>query len=179
MSADGLICLIGLPGSGKSTVGRQLSKRLGLNFFDTDHEIEKRLNCSIRAYFASHGEAKFRALESDVVEELTQHLGVVLATGGGVVLSKKNRTVLSQRGKVVYLHCKPEDIFKRLRHDQARPLLQVADPLVRLNDLYLQRDPFYREISHIVVDTGKPTVSSLVKEIMIKLDICHLTSRPI
>lgn len=178
MSEDALICLVGLPGSGKSTVGRQLSKRLGLKFFDTDHEIEQRLNGSIRAYFESHGEANFRMMESELVEELTQQQGAVLATGGGVVLNEKNRAVLSQRGQVVYLHCRPEEIFKRLRHDRTRPLLQVADPRIRLNELYLQRDPLYREIACIVVDTGRPTVSGLVKEIVARLDIFDRMNKP-
>jgi len=138
------VYLVGLPGSGKSTVGRHLAKRLGVPFLDSDHVIEERLGCSIREFFEREGEDRFRDLETEVLEELTRRPGVVLSTGGGSVLRQANRECLHQRGQVVYLRSHPEEIFRRLRHDRVRPLLQVADPLQRLRDLFAVRDPLYR-----------------------------------
>jgi shikimate kinase len=165
------ISLIGLPGSGKSTVGRQLARRLQTPFFDSDHVIEQRLGCSIREYFEREGEARFRDLEATVIDELTQHPAAVLSTGGGVVLRPENRVNLHNRTRVVYLNSSPDELFRRLRHDKNRPLLQVADPLQRLRDLYAQRDPLYRETAHFQVDTGRPSVATLVNMIVMQLDL--------
>ncbi|MBA4261135.1 MAG: shikimate kinase, partial [Comamonadaceae bacterium] len=131
-----IIGLVGLPGSGKSTVGRQLARRLSLPFSDSDHVIEQRLGCSIREYFEREGEERFRDLEQEVLDQLTRGGAGVLSTGGGAVLRAENRAHLRQRGRVVYLRSTPEEVFRRLRHDRNRPLLQVADPLQRLRDLY-------------------------------------------
>jgi shikimate kinase len=175
-----LISLVGLPGSGKSTVGRQLSRRLGLDFVDSDTEIEKRLGCTIREFFEREGEESFRDVEQSTLAELTsaQHSlaskatsAVVLSTGGGSVLRPENRTALRQSGQVVYLHSQPDDIIKRLRHDRNRPLLQVGDPLQRLRDLYALRDPLYRETAHFVVETGRPSVATLVNVIVMQLEL--------
>jgi shikimate kinase len=162
---------VGLPGSGKSTIGKQLAKRLDLRFFDSDLVIEQRMGCSIREFFEREGEQPFRDLEQAVVEELTQNTACVLATGGGVVLRQANRDNLYQRCQVVYLHSVPEEVFRRLRHDQNRPLLQVADPLTRLKELYDVRDPLYREAAHFVVETGRPSVSTLVNMIVMQLEL--------
>lgn len=170
-----LVSLIGLPGSGKSTVGRQLARRLRLPFIDSDHEIEQRLGCSIREYFELEGEARFRDLEASVVDELTQAPQGVLSTGGGVVLRPENRQHLHERTTVVYLNAIPEDLFRRLRHDQNRPLLQVTDPLQRLRDLHAQRAPLYRETAHFSIDTGRPSVSTLVNMIMMQLDLSGIS----
>lgn len=163
--------LVGLPGSGKSTVGRHLAKRLGAPFLDSDHVIEERLGCSIREFFEREGEDRFRDLESEVLEELTRRPGVVLSTGGGSVLRQANRECLHQRGQVVYLRSHPEEIFRRLRHDRVRPLLQVADPLQRLRDLFAVRDPLYRETAHFVIETGRPSVATLVNMIAMQLEL--------
>jgi shikimate kinase len=165
------VYLVGLPGSGKSTVGRHLAKRLGAPFFDSDHVIEERLGCSIREFFEREGEDRFRDLESEVLEELTRRPGVVLSTGGGSVLRQANRECLHQRGQVVYLRSHPEEIFRRLRHDRVRPLLQVADPLQRLRDLFAVRDPLYRETAHFVIETGRPSVATLVNMIAMQLEL--------
>ena len=171
LRTDGLIVLIGLPGSGKSTVGRQLARRLGLPFVDSDHVIEERLGCSIREYFEREGEERFRDLEESVIDDLTlQHQGV-LATGGGAVLRPANRSRLHERGRVIYLRSTPEDVFRRLRHDATRPLLQVKDPLGRLRDLFAARDPLYREAAHFVIDTGRPSVAMLLNTITMQLDL--------
>ena len=166
-----MISLIGLPGSGKSTVGRQLARRLQLPFLDSDHEIEQRLGCSIREYFEREGEDRFRDMEEAVIDELTQLPKGVLSTGGGVVLRPNNRQHLHARTRVVYLNSMPDELFRRLRHDKNRPLLQVADPLQRLRDLYAQRAPLYRETAHFSVDTGRPSVSTLVNMITMQLDM--------
>jgi shikimate kinase len=163
--------LIGLPGSGKSTVGRQLARRLALPFFDSDQVIEQRLGCSIREFFEREGEERFRELEASVLDELTSGENCVVSTGGGSVLRSENRERLHQRGSVVYLRSTPEEVFRRLRHDRHRPLLQVPDPLQRLKDLYAVRDPLYRETSHFVIETGRPSVAMLVNMIVMQLEL--------
>ena len=166
-----LIACVGLPGSGKSTVGRQLARRLGLRFVDSDQVIEQRLGCSIREFFEREGEPAFRDVEQQVIDELTQSQSGVLSTGGGSVLRESNRQCLQQRTVTFYLHSSPEEVFKRLRHDQNRPLLQVADPLVRLRELYKARDPLYRDSAHYVIETGRPSVASLVNMIIMQLEL--------
>jgi len=133
--------------------------------------MEQRIGCSIREFFEREGEQPFRDLEQGVIDELTQNSSSVLATGGGAVLRQSNRDALHQRCHVIYLHSSPEEGFRRLRHDQNRPLLQVADPLVRLKELYSTRDPLYREVAHFVVETGRPSVSTLVNTIMMQLEL--------
>ena len=165
------IALIGLPGSGKSTVGRQLARRFDVPVFDSDHAIEQQLGCSIRDYFEREGEAAFRDVEESVIDQLTQHPTGVLSTGGGVILRPVNRQHLHARTHVVYLRSSPDELFRRLRHDTQRPLLQVADPLSRLRDLYAQRDPLYRETAHFIVETGRPSVATLVNMIQMQLEL--------
>ncbi len=190
-----MISLVGLPGSGKSTVGRQLARRLGLPFFDSDHEIEQRLGCSIREYFEREGEERFRDVEETKIAELTQAQAsdldpsagsshgsqvvanvarvAVLSTGGGTVLRPLNRQRLRGSGTVVYLRSNPEELVKRLRHDRNRPLLQGVDPLQRLKDLFDVRDPLYRETAHFVVETGRPSVATLVNMIVMQLELAR------
>lgn len=165
------ISLIGLPGSGKTTVGRQLSRRLRVPFFDSDMAIEQQLGCSIREFFEREGEARFREIEAEAINELTHIPEGVLSTGGGAVLMPQNRSNLRARTKVVYLNSSPDDLFRRLRHDKNRPLLQVADPLGRLRELYSQRHPLYRETAHFQVETGRPSVASLVNMILMQLEL--------
>ena len=166
-----MLVLVGLPGSGKSTVGRQLARRLSLPFVDSDHAIEQRLGCSIREYFEREGEDRFRDIESEVLDDLSQRDDGVLSTGGGSVLRPANRERLKSRGQVFYLRSSPEEVFRRLRHDQNRPLLQVADPLGRLRELFELRDPIYREAAHYVIETGRPTVATLVNMIVTQLEL--------
>ncbi len=171
-----VVALVGLPGGGKSTVGRQLARRLGARFLDTDAVLEERIGMPIRAYFEQFGEASFRDLETSVIEELTRDATTpqVLATGGGAVLRDANRACLHERCTVIYLRSSPDEIYRRLRHDTQRPLLQVADPLAKLRELYEQRHPLYEEVSHYRVDTGRPSVATLVNMIMMQLDMAGL-----
>lgn len=166
-----MIALIGLPGSGKTTVGRQLARRLQQPFFDSDHVIEERLGYSIRQAFERDGEERFRDLEEAVLDELTQIPDAVISTGGGSVLRSATRHRLRERGQVVYLKSTPEELFRRLRHDVNRPLLQVADPQARLRELYAARDPLYRETAHFVIETGRPSVATLVNMIVMQLEL--------
>lgn len=173
-----IVSLIGLPGSGKSTVGRQLARRLQLPFFDSDHVIEQQLGCSIREYFEREGEERFRDVEEAVIDQLTQNPKCVLSTGGGVVLRPANRQHLHERGQVVYLNSSPDELFRRLRHDVNRPLLQVADPLGRLRDLHALRDPLYRETAHFIIETGRPSVATLVNMIVMQLELAGVVPGP-
>jgi shikimate kinase len=168
------LALIGLPGSGKTTVGRQLARRLHLAFVDSDQVLEQRLGCSIRDFFAREGEARFRDMEEQVINDLTLGHEGVLSTGGGVVLRAPNRAHLHERSQVIYLRTTPEEVFRRVRHDQSRPLLQVDDPLQRLHELYSVRDPLYRETAHFIVETGRPSLATLVNMILLQLEMAGL-----
>lgn len=163
-----------MPGGGKSTVGRHLARQLGVPFVDSDHVIEQRLGGSIRDYFASHGEVAFRDLEQQVIDEETQRPTGVLATGGGVVLRPANREALRSRSTVVYLRSTPEELFRRLRHDTHRPLLQVADPLRKLRELFRERDPLYRQTAQFIIETGRPSVPALVGMVLMQLELAGL-----
>ncbi|MFN7196871.1 MAG: shikimate kinase, partial [Hylemonella sp.] len=149
------------------------ARRLQLPFLDSDQVIEQRLGCSIRDYFEREGEARFRDLEETVIEELSRS-GGVLSTGGGAVLRPANRRHLRERCQVVYLKSSPEELYRRLRHDRQRPLLQVADPLRKLRELYTARDPLYRETAHYVIETGRPSVATLVNMIVMQLELAGL-----
>jgi shikimate kinase len=173
-----ILFLVGMPGSGKSTVGRQLSRRLGLPFFDSDHVIEQRLGCSIREYFDREGEAAFREVEEQVLTELARGLSAVVATGGGAVLRESNRRTMREGGKVIYLRSSPEELFRRLRQDTQRPLLQVADPMTRLRTMYAERNPLYAEAAHFHIDTGRPSVPTLVNMIVMQLELAGLLPPP-
>ncbi len=167
-----LVTLIGLPGSGKTTVGRQLARRLHVPFVDSDHMIEERLGCTVREYFERAGEDAFRVLEQEVLDELTRAAEpVVLSTGGGAVLRSANRRCLRERSRVVYLRSHPDELFRRLKHDTTRPLLQVADPVAKLRELFAARDPLYRETAHYVMETGRSTLAALVNMIVMQLEM--------
>jgi shikimate kinase len=173
-----VIALVGLPGSGKTTVGRQLARRLQLPFVDSDHEIEVRIGCSIREFFEREGEGRFRDMEQEVLDTLTQGPSKVLSTGGGAVLRDANRQYLRERGRTVYLKSTPEELFRRLRHDTNRPLLQVADPLAKLKSLFAERHPLYRDVAHFVLETGRPSVATLVNMIVMQLELAGDSSKP-
>jgi len=168
------ISLIGMPGCGKSTVGRHMSRQLGLRFVDSDAEIEKRIGMRIRDYFSQHGENAFRDVEQEVIDDLSQQGDIVLASGGGAVLRPANRDALHSRTHAFYLRSTPEELFRRLRHDTQRPLLQVADPLRRLRELFRERDPLYRRTAHFVVETSRPSVHGLIGMVLMQLELAGL-----
>ena len=160
-----------MPGGGKSTVGRHLARRLSRPFVDTDTVIERRLGCSIRTFFEQEGEERFRDIEALILAELIDASQGVIATGGGIVLREENRLGLRAKTVCIYLRSTPEELFRRLRHDTKRPLLQVADPLARLRELYAKRDPLYRDAAQFVIETGRPSVPTLVNMILMQLEL--------
>jgi len=173
------LALVGMPGSGKSTVGKLLGRRLGGTFVDADARIEVRIGGSIRAFFEREGEDAFRDIEAQVIAELAVQPSRVLATGGGAVLREANREALRRHCDVVYLRCTPEELYRRLRNDTQRPLLQVTDPLARLREMHAQRDPLYRETAHFIVETGRPTVQAQVGMVLSQLELAGIvTLRP-
>jgi shikimate kinase len=157
-------------GAGKSTVGRQLAGALSFEFRDSDQEVQRRTGVDIPTIFEFEGEEGFRARERQVIEELIQGEGIVLATGGGAVLRADNRQGLAARGVVIYLHCSPEQQYARTSRDRKRPLLATEDPLERLRDLMTERDPIYRQVADMVVSTEKRGTASVVKEIRRRLE---------
>ena len=165
-----MISLIGMPGSGKTTVGRQLARRLGAVFLDSDRTIEDRIGCSIRDYFQREGEDAFRAIEEVVLDELTRGAqNTVLSTGGGAVVRAATRLRLRERGIVVYLRASVDELFRRTCRDRNRPLLATADPRGTLRDLMTLREPLYKEVADLVVETGSMPIHTLVKALLPQL----------
>jgi shikimate kinase/3-dehydroquinate synthase len=163
------IFLVGLMGAGKTTIGRLLARKLNRRFVDADHEIEARTGATIPWIFEIEGEACFRRREADVIRDLSAQQGLVLATGGGAVLDPVSRALLAERGTVIYLRASIGSILQRTAHDKNRPLLQTADPRGKLEQLWTERDPLYREIADLVIDTGRPNVQSMVQTILDQL----------
>jgi shikimate kinase len=166
----GSIFLVGMMGAGKTSVGKLLARDLGKTFHDSDLVIETRTGVKIPLIFELEGESGFRAREAAVIEELTALKDNVLATGGGAVLNVRNRELLKTRGTVVYLRASVNELWSRTRHDRNRPLLQTADPYARLCELHAERDPLYREVADITVETGAQSVKSLVAKLEQRLE---------
>ncbi len=165
----GNIFLVGPMGAGKSTIGRQLAKALHRKFYDSDKVIEKRTGVSISWIFEMEGESGFRDRESKAIDELTALNNVVVATGGGVVLSEQNRQWLKSRGQVIYLSASAEQLYRRTARDKKRPLLQNTDRRKQIENLLSLRDPLYREIADIIIKTGEQSVQHTVNEVIRKL----------
>ena len=159
----GNLFLVGLMGAGKTTLGRQLARRLDKRFVDADHELEARLGVSIPTIFEIEGEAGFRDREEALIDELTRMSDVVLATGGGAVLRPSSRACLKANGTVLYLHAEPETLWQRLRNSRHRPMLRAADPRDRLVELYQLRDPLYREVATHVIESDRDAVMRFVR----------------
>jgi shikimate kinase len=173
MKLNGNIFLIGPMGAGKTTIGRLLAKALGVDFFDSDKEIEQRTGVSIPMIFEYEGEAGFRKRESEVLNVLTQLEPIVLATGGGSVLLPENREFLTRRGFVVYLQCGVGKQLERTHKDPNRPLLHTENPRARLEELLRVRDPIYRSLANCTVDTGQFSSRSAVRQILRALNRAH------
>ena len=158
-------------GSGKTTVGRALAKKLNKRFVDSDHEIVARTGASIPLIFEIEGEQVFRQREAEVIRDLTAQSDIVLATGGGAILHPQNREYLKSRGTVVYLRASVNQILQRTSRDRNRPLLQTADPRRRIEELAHEREPFYSEVADLVIETGRPNVQFLVHSILQQLGL--------
>ena len=152
-------------GAGKTTIGKLLAKKLKKTFYDTDHEIEKKLGVKVSVIFELEGEEGFRKRETQMIDELTNKKDIILATGGGAVLSEENRRLLKERGKVIYLNAKPQHLAKRMAFDKDRPLLQKGNILETLNNLYQERHPLYLGVSSFVVDTGQQKTQTIINKI--------------
>lgn len=166
---QGNVFFVGMMGAGKTTIGKLLANYLGKTFVDSDHEIQQRTGVKIPLIFEIEGESGFRKRETEVLQELVQAENIVLATGGGAVLSADNRALLRQHGIVVYLSASVDELLRRTRSDKNRPLLQTEDLHARLTELHAQRDALYRETAHIIIDSGKQGVRSLVQRLARKL----------
>jgi shikimate kinase len=165
LGIPGNIFLVGLMGAGKTSVGRLLAKRFGKTFYDCDLEIERRTGVKIPVIFDIEGEAGFRNREANVLSELVELNDIVLATGGGAILRDENRQALMRRGTVVYLRASLDDLWQRTRHDRNRPLLHTPDPRAKLEELFAQRDPLYREVASVIMDTGNQSLGNLANRL--------------
>lgn len=165
----GNIILIGLMGAGKTTIGKLLASSMGRIFVDSDHEIERRTGVDIPLIFELEGEAGFRKREAEVLRDVTQLSNIVLATGGGAILREENRELLRRSGTVVYLRVPVNELKRRTRFDKNRPLLQTSNPQAKLAELFDQRDPLYRHTAHIILDSGRQSMRTLVQVLMKKI----------
>lgn len=163
---SGNIFLVGMMGSGKTTVGKALARRLGRIFVDSDREIVERTGVPIATIFEIEGEAGFRRRESSVLAELAQRRDSVIATGGGAVIAEENRRLMRAYGTVVYLRTSVDHLHERTRRDIARPLLASGDRRATLVALLEAREPLYRETAHIIVESGSPSAGSLAGRIV-------------
>jgi len=170
MSRRDNVFLIGPMGAGKSTIGRQLAELLAKDFRDSDQEIEKRTGAAIPLIFEIEGEAGFRVRESSVLDDLTHQANLVVATGGGAILAAENRKMLQERGVVVYLHAPLDTLLNRTRRDRNRPLLQTTDRKRALEDILKAREPIYRQMADMVVETSHRSPASVAREIIRKLE---------
>ena len=161
--------LVGPMGAGKSAVGRQLARLLHLQFVDSDQEIESRTGVDIPFIFEKEGETGFRQREAKVIDDLSQKEGIVLATGGGAIMDPENRNHLGARGFVIYLHTSVDQQLSRTRKGRIRPLLENGDPRAVLESLMATREPLYREIADLTVETDGRKVHAVANEILDRL----------
>ncbi len=164
-------------GAGKSTIGRQLARKLGLTFYDSDKVVEDRTGVSIPTIFNIEGEQGFRDREEQVIADLTAMPNVLIATGGGSVLRDINRQHLKDGGIVIYLKASADQLYQRIKNDKNRPLMQTENPLQTLRDLLQVREPLYFDVADLIIPTGKQKVSVILREILTKLkqlqDVAH------
>lgn len=160
------VFLVGMMGAGKTTLGKALAHRMEYEFLDTDRVLVERTGVPVATIFEIEGEAGFRRRESAVLAEIARCEGLVVATGGGIVLAEQNRRVMRESGTVVYLRARLENLWERTRHDTTRPLLSTSDPRATLESLLDEREPLYREAAHVVVDTGSQSSNTLVGRVL-------------
>ena len=153
-------------GAGKSTIGKQLANRLSYTFIDTDHYIEEKTGADIPWIFDIEGEAGFRERETNALADIVSQQGVVIATGGGIVIKEENRNLMLNAGTIVYLTASIDQLVERTFKDKKRPLLQVEDPKKRIIELFEQRDPLYRSLAHHIVKTDKLSAKNIVNQIV-------------
>lgn len=171
------IFLIGMPGAGKTTVGKALAKQLALRFMDADKELVARTGVSIATIFEIEGEPGFRAREVELISKLVLERGIVLATGGGAILDANNRMALRAHGAVVYLQAGLAELRERTRRDTKRPLLQGDDPEAVLSALLKIREPLYREAAHIVVNASRENIGKLAQQIIDELIALNMLAK--
>lgn len=159
------IILVGLMGAGKSTIGRNLARQLGKEFYDSDRVIEERTGVDIATIFEIEGEQGFRDREEQVINELCRMDNIVLATGGGSILREVNRKNMRKHGHVIYLRTTAEMLYSRIRYDKSRPLMQTKSPLDTLKNLLKDREPFYMEVADTIITTGKQKATAIVKRV--------------
>ena len=167
---SGNLILVGMMGSGKTTMGRTLAKHLGKPFVDSDEEVQKLTGVTIPHIFDIEGETGFRQRESSVIRDLVGCDNIVLATGGGAVLAEQNRLMLQQNGIVIYLKASVHDLWQRTKHDRNRPLLQTADPHAKLTELHQQRDPLYQQVADIVIQSGRQSAHALMLQLVDEIE---------
>jgi shikimate kinase len=171
MTQSGNLFLVGPMGAGKTTIGRRLAGILSKEFYDSDREIEQRTGATVSLIFELEGEAGFRARERAVIDELTRLNDIVLATGGGAILAPENRRALVSRGRVIYLHAPVDKLIQRTARDRGRPLLQTDDRAARMQAIVAERDPLYRQVADLIVETGDQKVQRLVRDILKRLRV--------
>jgi len=167
---SGNLILVGMMGSGKTTMGRALAKHLGKAFVDSDEEIQQRTGVTIPHIFDIEGETGFRQRETAAIRDLVERDNMVLATGGGAVLAEQSRELMRQNGIVIYLKANVHDLWQRTRHDRNRPLLQTADPYAKLTELFQQREPLYRQVADIVMQSGKQSAHALMLQLVDEIE---------
>lgn len=167
---SGNLILVGLMGSGKTTLGRALAKHMGKAFVDSDEEIQQRTGVTIPHIFDIEGETGFRQRETAAIRDLVERGDMVLATGGGAVLAEQSRELMQQNGIVIYLKASVHDLWQRTRHDRNRPLLQTADPHAKLTELFQQRDPLYLQVADIVMQSGKQSAHALMLNLVDEIE---------
>lgn len=171
------VALVGLPGSGKTTVGRAVARYFGLDFVDTDAVIEQQLGCTIGQYFETHGENAFREVESQILERVLQNnIASLISTGGGAILRPQNRKILRAQSTVFYLKANPDDIAKRLHNDTTRPLLQGHQTATRLQELLQQRGPLYEEVAHFTLAANRKGSSQIARKMMMQIELAGILS---
>lgn len=170
MSGSNRIFFVGPMGVGKTTIGLRLAQLLNYDFIDTDAVIERKTGVKIDRIFEIEGESGFRKREEAVIEEISKHDKIVVATGGGSILSKKNRNALSERGLVLYLTSQLDTLFDRLKADKSRPLLQVENPQAKLSEIVLERDSLYRDIANYVIPTDTQPIHQIIQTISKKIN---------